>query len=145
MGPRVLSGSSPGGCLVAWPGGVRSASVAGGALVEAPEVGVADGLVLCRATGAWLGAGVPVRLGVGVAETWGATDRVGRVFAEVVGRDSTTAGTDPLGAPFSSPGQSTASSLVVLNAPPTSIAAVASISVPSKTPTIISTRLRRPL
>lgn len=140
------------------PGGVGSASVGVGAVadcdgavadrdgVAAPEVaGAADRLGLCRtpAVRDRVGAGVAVRRGAGEAETVGAIDLARSNVG--VGLDPVAAGPDFSGAPFPGSGHSTASSLVVPNAPPIRIAAAASISVPSSTAAITNARLRRPL
>jgi hypothetical protein len=113
------------------------------------EVGVETGRVLRGVAGTRLrvGAKVVVRRDTGVTVALGVTGVVGRAFVEWTGLDVVAAGVGVPGvpgAPVSPSGHSTASSLVVVNAPPISTAAMASIRVPSSTPAIINARLRRP-
>ncbi|RVX40234.1 hypothetical protein EDD27_2633 [Nonomuraea polychroma] len=125
---------------------VAAGAVADGAGVVSSEVGVADRLVLGRtAARVRVGVGVVERRGAGVADALtgavAVTDVMGRGVCDAVELDLVATGTDLSGSPA---GHSTASSRVVLNEPPISTAAMASISVPSNTPTMTSTRLRRP-
>ncbi|AQZ64443.1 hypothetical protein BKM31_25945 [[Actinomadura] parvosata subsp. kistnae] len=166
MGPWVLSWPPLWGSFV-WPGGLWSVSFAVGDVVGATGVvlgaGVGEGLVAGLVVGVVAGlegrivpegvmapAGlVLVRTGVGVA----GAER--RVFGVVVRRRRAVGGrvvgsweeggavADAEGA-SSPPGRLTASSRVPLNVPPIRTAAQASVKVPPRAATIISTRLRRP-